>query len=113
MTEHPVIEPILDDTAADLIGECDICGGPHVYAYVAGQFVCASEACAAAALAEAAPPEPMPRPRPVRSDPDTFDPMTAPAGYRPLFDRRPCGRLGPGTCCRDRALWDPELEEEG
>lgn len=55
---------------------------------------------------------PLRRPRPVRSDPDTFDPMTAPAGYRPLFDRRPCGRLGPGTCCRDRALWDPELEEE-
>ncbi len=53
---------------------------------------------------------PAPRPRPVRSDPDTFDPMTASAGYRPLFDRRPCGRRGPGTCCRDRALWDPERE---
>lgn len=48
--------------------------------------------------------------RPVRSDPDTFDPMAYPVGYRPLFDRRPCGVRGAGTCCRDRVLWDPEAD---
>ncbi len=47
------IVPITDDTAADLLGECDICEAPHVWALIGGQAVCASEACAAQALADA------------------------------------------------------------
>lgn len=46
----PQIIPITDDTAADLLGDCDICDSPHVYAMVGTIAVCANEQCAAEAL---------------------------------------------------------------
>lgn len=51
----PTIVPILDDTAADLLGDCDICEASHVYALVmpGSTAICANEACAAEALADA------------------------------------------------------------
>lgn len=53
MSDHAAstsIVPITDDLAADLLGDCDICDRPHVYAMVGSIAVCANEQCAAEAL---------------------------------------------------------------
>lgn len=47
MSDHAAstsIVPITDDLAADLLGDCDICDRPHVYAMVGSIAVCAAEA---------------------------------------------------------------------